>query len=198
MSRLLDPASVDAGPMIAFASVGLVANAISLMVLNRSDTGSLNMRGAFNEVFADLLGSLLAILAGVLILVWGFDRADSIASLLIAALILPRSLVLLRDTSLVLLEVAPAGLDLDDVRDHLLEMPGVVDVHDLHAWTITSGMPSLSAHVTVTQEALDDQGVGGILDRLCECTAEHFEVRHSTFQVEPVTHQDHEDLGEVH
>ncbi len=77
-------------------------------------------------------------------------------------------------------------------------MPGVVDVHDLHAWTITSGMPSLSAHVTVTQEALDAEGVGRILDRLCECTAEHFDVRHSTFQVEPVTHQEHEDLGEVH
>jgi cobalt-zinc-cadmium efflux system protein len=156
------------------------------------------MRGAINEVVADLLGSVLAVVAGVVILLWGFDRADSIASLLIAVLILPRSLMLLRDASLVLLEVAPAGLDLDDVRDHLLGMTGVVDVHDLHAWTITSGLPSLSAHVTVTQEALDEQGVGGILDRLSECTAEHFDVRHSTFQVEPASHQEHEDLGELH
>jgi cobalt-zinc-cadmium efflux system protein len=198
ISRLFDPAEVDAGPMVAFAAVGLVANAVSLGILNRSDTGSLNMRGALNEVFADLVGSVLVVLAGVVILLWGFDRADSIASLLIALLILPRSLLLLRDASMVLLEIAPPGLDLDDVRDHLLEMPGVVDVHDLHAWTITSGMPSLSAHVTVTQEALDEQGVGGILDRLCACTAEHFDLRHSTFQVEPVSHQDHEDLGEVH
>jgi cobalt-zinc-cadmium efflux system protein len=198
IARLLDPADVDAGPMVAFAAVGLVANAVSLAILHRSDTGSLNMRGALNEVFADLLGSVLAVVAGLMILLWGFDRADPVASLLIAVLILPRSLLLLRDVSLVLLEVAPAGLDLDDVRDHLLEMPGVVDVHDLHAWTITSGMPSLSAHVTVTQQALDEQGVGGILDRLCVCTAEHFDVRHSTFQVEPVSHQAHEDLGEVH
>jgi cobalt-zinc-cadmium efflux system protein len=198
VSRLFDPAEVDAGPMIAFAAVGLIANAVSLAVLHRSDTGSLNMRGAFNEVFADLVGSVFAVLAGVVILLWGFDRADSIASLLIALLILPRSLLLLRDASMVLLEIAPPGLDLDDVQRHLLEMPGVVDVHDLHAWTITSGMPSLSAHVTVTQEALDEQGVGGILDRLCACTAEHFDLRHSTFQVEPVSHQDHEDLGEVH
>jgi cobalt-zinc-cadmium efflux system protein len=198
ISRLVDPASVDGGPMVAFAAVGLVANAVSLSILNRSDTGSLNMRGALNEVFADLVGSILAVVAGIVILVWGFDRADSIASLVIAVLILPRSLVLLRDASLVLLEVAPTGLDLDDVRRHLLEMPGVVDVHDLHAWTITSGMPSLSAHVTVTQEALDEQGVGGILDRLSACTAEHFDLRHSTFQVEPASHQDHEDLGEVH
>jgi cobalt-zinc-cadmium efflux system protein len=198
ISRLADPTSVDAGPMIAFAAVGLVANAVSMVILNRSDTGSLNLRGAANEVLADLVGSILAVLAGVVILLWGWERADSIASLLIAVLILPRSLILLKEAASVLLEIAPAGMDLQDVRRHLMDMPGVVDVHDLHAWTITSGMPSLSAHVTVTQEALDAHGVGGILDRLSDCTAEHFDVRHSTFQVEPVTHQDHEDLGEVH
>jgi cobalt-zinc-cadmium efflux system protein len=169
-----------------------------MVILNRSDTGSLNLRGAANEVLADLVGSILAVLAGVVILLWGWDRADSIASLLIAVLILPRSLILLRESASILLENAPAGMDLEDVRRHLMEMPGVVDVHDLHAWTITSGMPSLSAHVTVTQEVLDEHGVGGVLDRLADCTAEHFDVRHSTFQVEPVTHQDHEDLGEVH
>ncbi|WP_243059482.1 cation diffusion facilitator family transporter [Nocardioides sp. SR21] len=198
VTRLVDPQPVESGPMVLFALVGLLANAVSLWILNRSHTDSLNMRGAVNEVLADLLGSVLAVVAGLVMLLWGFERADSLASLLIAALILPRSLVLLRDSAAVLLEVAPKGLDLDDVREHLLEMPGVVDVHDLHAWTITSGMPSLSAHVTVTQEALDAEGVGRILDRLSECTAEHFDVRHSTFQVEPVTHQDHEDLGEVH
>ncbi|CAI9411637.1 cation diffusion facilitator family transporter [Nocardioides sp. T2.26MG-1] len=198
ISRLADPEPVDAGPMVAFAAVGLVANAVSLAILNRSDTGSLNLRGALNEVFADLVGSVLAVLAGVVILLWGLDRADPIASLVIAVLILPRSVVLLRESASILLEVAPRGLDLDDVRRHLLEMPGVVDVHDLHAWTITSGMPSLSAHVTVTQDVLDELGVGAILDRLCECSAEHFDLRHSTFQVEPVTHREHEDLGEVH
>ena len=74
-------------------------------------------------------------------------------------------------------------------------MPGVVDVHDLHAWTITSGMPSLSAHVTVTDQALERDGVGGMLDRLAACTAEHFDVRHSTFQVEPASHREHEPGG---
>jgi cobalt-zinc-cadmium efflux system protein len=198
ISRLADPTHVDAGAMVAFAAVGLLANAVSLGILNRSDTGSLNLRGAANEVLADLVGSILAVLAGVVILVWDWHRADPLASLVIAVLILPRSVILLKESASVLLEIAPAGMDLDDVRRHLLEMPGVVDVHDLHAWTITSGMPSLSAHVTVTQEALEEHGVGGILDRLADCTAEHFDVRHSTFQVEPLTHQDHEDLGEVH
>ena len=158
ISRLADPQPVDAGPMVLFASVGLVANAVSLVILNRSDTGSLNLRGAANEVFADLVGSLLAVAAGLLILIWDVQRADPVASLVIAVLILPRSVLLLRESAAILLEVAPKGLDLDDVRQHLLGMPGVVDVHDLHAWTITSGMPSLSAHVTVTEEALAAEG----------------------------------------
>jgi cobalt-zinc-cadmium efflux system protein len=198
ISRLSSPEHVDAGPMVAFAVVGLVANGASMLVLSRAEKGSLNMRGAANEVFADLLGSLLAVVAGVVIWTTGFAEADAIATLLIAVLILPRSFSLLRDATVVLLEIAPKGLDLDDVRRHLLEIPGVTDVHDLHAWTITSGIPSLSAHVTVTDACLAERGVGATLDELCRCVAEHFDIHHATFQVEPVTHQAHEYLGEVH
>ncbi|GAB2866233.1 cation diffusion facilitator family transporter [Nocardioides pacificus] len=198
ISRLADPQEVDAAPMIAFAAVGLVANAVSLLVLSRSDTGSLNLRGAAAEVLADLWGSVLAVAAGVVILTTGFLRADAIASLLIAVLILPRAYALAKESVAVLLEIAPADLELDDVRRHLLAMPGVTDVHDLHAWTITSGLPSLSAHVTVTDEALAEHGLGGILDRLCSCLAADFDVRHATFQVEPESHLEHEDLGEAH
>ena len=198
IGRLAEPGDVDAGPMIAFAAVGLVANGVSMLVLSRSETGSLNLRGAATEVLGDLLGSLLAVVAGVVILTTGWQQADAVASLLIAVLILPRSLVLLRDSAVVLLEIAPHDLDLAEVDRHLRAMPGVVDVHDLHAWTITSGIPSLSAHVTVTDEALAEHGVGGILDRLCACTVDDFGVRHATFQVEPVSHREHEDLGEAH
>ncbi len=198
LSRLADPRTVDAAPLIGFALVGLLANAVSLLILNRSETGSLNLHGAATEVLADLVGSVLAVLAGVVIALTGFHRADPIASLVIAAMILPRALWLLRDATVILLEIAPKGLDLADVQRHLAEVPGVVDVHDLHAWTITSGMPSLSAHVTVTDEALAERGVGGILDELCACTREHFGIDHATFQVEPVTHREHEDLGEAH
>src|SRR6478672_3651153 len=198
LARLSDPEPVRAGPLMAFAAVGLVANGVSLLVLRGSDTGSLNLRGAATEVLADLLGSGLALAAGIVIWFTGWDRADPIASLLIAAMILPRSLSLLKDSAVVLLELAPAGLDLEEVRRHLVEVPGVVDVHDLHAWTITSGMPSLSAHVTVTDDALGERGVGGILDELSGCAAEHFEVRHATFQVEPESHREHEDLGQTH
>jgi len=198
ITRLSDPEEIEAGAMVAFAAFGLLANGISMVILSRADTGSLNIRGAANEVLADLLGSVLAVTAGVVILATGWDRADPVASLLIAVLILPRAYVLLRDSAVVLLEIAPTGLDLDDVEHHLRHVDGVVDVHDLHAWTITSGIPSMSAHVTVTDGALSDRGVGAILDDLCACVAEHFDVRHATFQVEPLSHEAHEDLGELH
>lgn len=196
--RLLEPTEVAAGPMVGFALVGLVANAVSLLVLSRSTTGSLNMRGATMEVAADTLGSVVVVVAGVVIWTTGFDRADPIGSLLIAAMILPRAVALARDSVAVLLEAAPRDVRLDDVQAHLMRMPGVVDVHDLHAWTITTGLPSLSAHVTVTDEVLDERGVGAILDDLAGCTAAHFAVRHATFQVEPASHRAHEDLGEAH
>jgi cobalt-zinc-cadmium efflux system protein len=158
----------------------------------------MNLRGAYLEVLGDLVGSALVVVAALVIMATGFDRADPIASLLIAVLILPRSVGLLRDAVNVLLERTPAGLDLDDVRAHLARVPGVVDVHDLHAWTITSGMPVLSAHVTVSDACLESRGVGSLLDEFSDCVAGHFAVEHATFQIEPESHRPHEDLGEAH
>lgn len=198
LARLSDPPEVDGLPLAAFALVGLAANAVSITILSRADRGSLNIRGALNEVLADLLGSVLAVVVGLLVWLGGWYVADPIASLLIAAMILPRALVLLRDVGRVLLEIAPTDLDLADVRHHLLHAPGVVEVHDLHAWTITSGMTSLSAHVTVTDEALAARGVGEILDALDACVGEHFGIVHTTFQVEPRSHAEHEELGALH
>jgi cobalt-zinc-cadmium efflux system protein len=196
--RLVDPAAVDTGPMLVFAAVGLLANGVSLSLLVQRKDTSLNMRGAYLEVLGDLVGSGLVVVAALVIMATGFLRADPLVSLVIALLILPRSVRLLRDAVDVLLEKTPAGLDLDDVRDHLLEVPGVVDVHDLHAWTITSGMPVLSAHVTVTDSCLLARGVGSLLDDFSGCVAAHFAVEHVTFQIEPESHREHEDLGEAH
>jgi cobalt-zinc-cadmium efflux system protein len=195
--RLVDPGGVDSGQMIAFATVGLVANLVSMRLLAARQGESLNMRAAYLEVFSDTLGSVAALVAGVLIATTGFHRADPIASLLIALLILPRSWELLRDAVGVLLEATPPGLDVEQVRARLCRVDGVVDVHDLHAWTITSGMPALSAHVTVTDAALADRGVGAILDELSACTTTLFGIEHATFQIEPQTHREHEDLGPV-
>ena len=198
VSRLVDPQPVEPVPMVVFAGVAAVASGVSLAVLRRSGTDNLNLRGAATEVLADFVGSLLALAAGVVILVTGFDRADPLAGLLIALLILPRSVWLLRDSAVVLLEIAPKDLDLVDLERRLCAVPGVVDVHDLHAWTITSGIPSVSAHVRVTDEALQREGVGAIHDRLSQCAGAEFGVDHATFQVEPPRHQEHEHLGEPH
>ena len=190
--RWVDPAEVEAGPMLVFALVGLVANAASLAVLRGGQAESLNMRGAYLEVLGDLLGSLAVIAAAGVILVSGYTRADAVASVVIALLILPRTWLLLRDAVDVLLEATPRNVNLRDVREHIRRVDGVVDVHDLHAWTITSGMPVLSAHVVVSDDALAERGGGRILDELCACLGDHFDVAHCTFQLEPVTHRDHE------
>jgi len=190
--RLIDPADVEAGKMLVFAVVGLIANLVSVTILTGRKDSSLNMKGAYLEVLSDAFGSLAAIVAGVLVLTTDFLRADSIASLLIAVLVLPRAWSLLAEVLGVLLEATPPGIDIEDIRHHLGHAEGVVDVHDLHAWTITSGMPALSAHVTVTDEALRTRGVGQILDDLTHCVAEDFGIDHATFQVEPESHRDHE------
>ena len=198
VSRLADPPEIRAGPMLAFAVAGLVANGVSLALLMRRKDASLNMRGAYLEVLGDALGSVAVVVAAVVVATTGVLRADPVATILIALLILPRAVSLARDAVEVLLEGTPRGVDPDEIRRHLLDVPGVVDVHDLHVWTITSGLPSLSVHVTVDDETLERVGVGAMLDRFSACVAAHFDVEHTTFQVEPLSHQDHEHLGEAH
>ena len=189
--RISDPPEIESGLMLAVAVVGLVANMIALLVLRRGQAESLNMRGAYLEVLGDLLGSAAVIVAAGVIALTGFVPADAIASVLVALMILPRAWALLRETLNILLEAAPQGVDLDDIRAHMLAMAGVVDVHDVHAWTITSGMPVMSAHVVV-HDAVAASDHAPVLDRLAECLAEHFDVAHCTFQIEPARHRDHE------
>ncbi len=184
--------------MLVFALVGLAANVVSLVLLSARRSESLNMKAAFLEVLGDAVGSTSAIVAAVVILATGWQRADPLASLVIAVLIVPRAVSLLRDTGSVLFESTPPGLNVTEMRDHLLAMDWVTDVHDLDAWTITSGMPSLSAHVTVSDACLGQRGVGAVLDELARCAREDFGVEHATFQVEPQSHQEHENLGQDH
>jgi len=192
LRRLADPPPIDTTAVLFAASLGLVANMTSLGLLARGRRESLNIRGAFLEVVGDALGSVAVLVAAAVIAITGDLRADPIASLVIAALIVPRAVRLLRDAAEVLLEGTPRGVDLVEVRRHMLAQPGVVDVHDLHAWTITSGVPVLSAHVTVEDEVLGDGCGGSMLDRLHHCLREDFDVEHSTFQLEPAGHRDHE------
>jgi len=161
-------------------------------LLRGGQAASLNVRGAYLEVLGDLLGSAAVIVAAVVIRTTGFLQADAIASALIGLMILPRTWGLLREAIDILLESTPKNVDLDDVRDHILAISGVTDVHDLHAWTITSGVPVLSAHIVVTDASVTDCTSGQVLDRLGECLKGHFDVEHCTFQVEPEGHRDHE------
>ena len=178
--RLADPPEIAAGLMFAVALVGLVANGVSVLLLRDAQRSSLNVRGAYLEVLADLAGSAAVIVAAVVIALTGWDGADTIASLLIAALILPRTLGLLREATDVLLEATPRDVDLDHVRQHILDAPGVIDCHDLHAWTITSGMNVVSAHVVLESGA--DAALA--LEELSRCLADDFDIEHSTFQLE--------------
>ncbi|MFC8013864.1 cation diffusion facilitator family transporter [Streptomyces cinereoruber] len=192
IQRFMEPAGTKGGLAIAFAAVGLVANVILLTLLMRGQKESLNVRGAYLEVLADALGSVTVIVASGIILLTGWQYADPIASLVIGLMIVPRTVKLLRETLDVLLEAAPKGVDMAEVRAHILALPGVEDVHDLHAWTITSGMPVLSAHVVVDQGALDSVGHEKMLHALQGCLGSHFDVEHCTFQLEPVGHAEHE------
>ncbi|MER7910370.1 cation diffusion facilitator family transporter [Streptomyces sp. NPDC096068] len=192
IQRFMEPAETKGGLAIAFAVVGLMANVISLTLLMRGQKESLNVRGAYLEVLADALGSVTVIVAAGIILATGWQYADPIASLVIGLMIVPRTVKLLRETLDVLLEAAPKGVDMAEVRAHILALPGVEDVHDLHAWTITSGMPVLSAHVVVDQGALDSVGHEKMLHALQGCLGSHFDVEHCTFQLEPVGHAEHE------
>jgi cobalt-zinc-cadmium efflux system protein len=192
VDRVRDPVEIRSGLMLAVAVVGALANLAGLLVLRPAQSKSLNMRGAYLEVFGDFVGSLAVIVAAVLILITGWTPFDAIASLAIVILIIPRAWSLLREVVDVLLEATPRGVDLDEVRDHIMRVRGVVDVHDLHAWTITSGVPVLSAHVIVDHACISEGRSGEVLDRLGECLGGHFDVSHCTFQLEPVGHQEHE------
>ena len=192
--RLLDPPEVASGTMIVFGTIGLVGNLVAIALLTRSRDANLNLRAAFLEVVNDALGSVAVIVAAVVIATTGWLRADALVSLVVGALILPRAVLILRDAGSVLLESTPRGLDLVDVRRHLMETPHVRDVHDLHASQIATGLPVLTAHIVVDEICFNDGHLPPLLDRLQRCVADHFpiSIEHSTFQFVRVEHSDHE------
>jgi len=190
--RLISPPSVESPLLVIFGVIALAANGVSLLVLRRGQAESLNIRGAFLEVASDAFGAAAVIVTGIVIAATGYARADPIASLLVGGLILPRTWRLLADAINVLLEASPRGIDLSEIRSHLTGLTGVRDVHDLHVWTITSGLPVLSVHVVVDPDVLADGRSAVMLDALQDCLRGHFDVDHSTFQIELAGHADHE------
>jgi cobalt-zinc-cadmium efflux system protein len=183
---------VQTDVMLYAAIVGAAANLISLLILRSAQKESLNVRGAYLEVLGDLLGSFAVIAAALTIMLTGLQAADTIASIIIAIMILPRAWHLLKDVVDVLLEASPKGVEVQMIREHILSVSGVVAVHDIHIWTITSGVPVFSAHVVVEDELLSAKGADQVLDKLTTCLGSHFDTEHCTFQLEPASHAEHE------
>lgn len=198
--RLFEPPEVPAGELLIFGVVGLAANIVAIVILSSSRSANFNMRAAFLEVLNDALGSLGVIVAAIVIATTGFLQADAIAGLFIAALIVPRAFKLMRETGSVLMEFTPQGLDLDAVRAHILELDHVKDVHDLHASTVATGLPTITAHVVVEDVCFTDGHAADVLTSVKECVADHFPVSvlHSTFQIETAHIQDSEPSATRH
>ena len=180
VQRFSDPPSLPGLGVVAVAVPGLVVNVISAWLLMEAQKSSLNMRGAFLEVLADLGGSAAVIVVGAVIALGGPAIIDPIASLGIGLFILPRTWSLLAEAVHVLLEGVPRNVDIEAVRGHILGVEGVTGMHDLHVWNLTSGMNVMSAHVVVEEGASSQR----VLSDLCSCLADHFDIEHSTFQIE--------------
>lgn len=185
--RLIDPPNVAGASVLVVAAIGALVNIVALWVLRGADRRSLNIEGSYQHVLMDLLGSIAALIAGAVILVTGADRADAIAALVVAALMLRSAWGLLRATGRVLLEAAPQGLDPDEIGGVMAAHPGVVEVHDLHVWEVTSGFPALSAHVVVARDE-DCHLRTRELERLLD---DRFGIHHTTLQTEHVSGRIH-------
>jgi cobalt-zinc-cadmium efflux system protein len=190
--RLIHPPEVPGGALVVVAAVGGVVNVAATWILAKADRTSLNVEGAFQHLLTDAYAFGATFVAGIVLLLTGWQRADPIASLVVVALLLRAAWSLLRAAGHVLLEGAPEDVDLDAVRSHLLGTPHVRNVHDLHAWVVTSDLPALSAHVVVEDTCFNDGHAPQILDALQACIRGHFDVEHSTFQLEPAGHSAHE------
>jgi len=182
IQRFAAPPQVTGLPMLGVAVIGLGVNVVSMRLLHAGAQGSLNLRGAYLEVLGDFLGSVAVIVAGLVIILTGWTPIDPIASVVIAGLILPRTWALLREAVDILLQATPRGVDIDEVRRHILRARGVSDIHDLHAWTLTSGLNVVSLHAVMDPGA--DPAL--VLEELCACLTDDFDMEHSTIQLETI------------
>ncbi|GIF00783.1 cation diffusion facilitator family transporter [Paractinoplanes rishiriensis] len=180
--RFSEPPEVPAGPMLVVATGGLIVNLVAFALLRGGAKESINVRGAYLEVVGDLLGSAGVILAALIIAFTGWAAADPIVAVVVALMILPRTFALGRSAVRILVQAAPEHVDITAVRERLAAVPGVCDVHDLHVWTLTSGMDVASAHLRLDAGA----ELGDVLSVAREALHDDFDIEHATLQVEPV------------
>ena len=185
--RFSSPPDVPGLPMFVVAVVGLIVKLISFRLLMAGAKESLNVKGAYLEVFADMLGSVGVIVASSIIFTTGWPYADPLIGAAIGLYILPRTWKLMGQALRILMEVAPDGLDVDEVESRIRALPGVAEVHDLHIWTVTSGLDTATGHVVLD----DDAELHAVLDRVTALLAEEYHVTHATIQCEPASHEEH-------
>ncbi len=183
--RLRDPRSIDSGLMLAVAIVGLIVNIVAMLLLRDGASESLNVRGAYLEVLADLLASGGVVLAALIVGLTGWDYADPLIAGLIGVFIFPRTVKLGAQALRVLVQAAPPEIDVEEVRTDLQRLPGVVDVHDLHVWTLTSEMEVASAHLMVVAGT----DTHAVLDQARDLLGTSYGVHHATLQIEPDDHR---------
>ncbi len=193
VGRMLHPVAVKGALVAWVALAGMLVNVVAALMLRSADRDSLNVEGAFRHVLTDLYGFAATLVGALIIIGTGFRRADTLASMVVVVLMVHSAWVLLRASGRVLLEGVPKDVDIEAVRSHMLETLHVRDVHDLHVWSVTSDLPALSAHVVIEDSCFVDGHAPQILDGLQACLSGHFDVSHSTFQLEPASHLDHED-----
>ncbi|MBA9079145.1 MULTISPECIES: cation diffusion facilitator family transporter [Rufibacter] len=186
--RFKNPPEVESKFMLVIAGIGLVVNLIGMYILRKSSTESLNMKGAYFEVLSDMLTSIGVIIAGIIMWTTGWYYADPILSAGIGLFILPRTWILLKDAVSILLEGTPADVNLATLREKIGQMPGVVSVHDLHVWALTSGVNAMSAHI-VMQEAVKPND---LLKAINNQVKEPFKISHTTIQLETAGYQEQE------
>ncbi|MBX9864396.1 MAG: cation diffusion facilitator family transporter [Hyphomicrobium sp.] len=180
IQRFVEPAEIQSLPMLAIAVLGLVVNLISMRILDAGRSSSLNVKGAYLEVWSDMLGSVGVIIAALIIWATGWTWVDPLVAIAIGVWVLPRTWVLFKETTNILLEGVPEGIDLDSVTARISSTPGVASIHDLHVWALTSGMPSMSAHIVLAEGADQDATRVAVTDAMHDT----FEITHVTLQVE--------------
>jgi cobalt-zinc-cadmium efflux system protein len=191
IQRFAEPPEVPGLPLLITAVVGLAINLISFRLLSQGSKESLNLKGASLEVLGDLIGSVGVILAAIIIFTTGWPYADAVIGIGIGLFILPRTFQLTRQALRILIEAAPKHINVDEVQEKLLAIPGVATVHDLHVWTITSGMESASGHVVLEENA----DFSAVLEQVQRLLREDYHIEHSTIQCEPASHDDSNDMA---
>lgn len=196
VERWFNPPEVEGGLVIVFAVVGMIGASISLVLLSRGAKESLNVKAAFLEVMSDGIGAAAIVISGILNVTIGWKQGDALAAAAIGVIILPRAFMLLKQAINIILQGAPAGVDMGEVEREIESVDGVITAHSVHVWALTSGVNVMSAHVVVDDQLVRDGQGTAILDTLSELMRDKFHVEHSTFQLEEPGHLDHE--GAMH